>query len=322
MLAGGRPTVWDVACLGELVIDFVPHSKSGGEWLYAPSPGGAPGNVAVGLARLGRRVAMISKVAEDVFGNMIVSVLDGHGVDTSGVIRTVREKTGLSVISLGAAGDRSFAFYRDNPADLAIDVKDIVPYLVENSTLLHVGVLPMSAPRSAAAQGKAISLAKAAGRLISVDPNFRPDLWQDRDAMLSAGHDLVALADIVKLSQDELFLLAEGSSIEAAARKLWHKDLKVMAVTKGVYGAELFTSNERFVCDGFSVEAIDTTAAGDAFLASLLSGLFEIETVTAGHDAFSHILRAACASGALAATKKGSMESIPTSQDIARLMKD
>jgi fructokinase len=314
--------VWDVACLGELVIDLVPHSKSGGEWLYAPSPGGAPGNVAVGLAKLGRRVAMISKVAEDVFGNMIVSLLDRHGVDTSGVARTVREKTGLSVVSLGPAGDRSFAFYRDNPADLAIDVNDIVPNLVENSTLLHVGVLPMSTPRSAAAQGKAINLAKAAGRLISVDPNFRPDMWRNRDAMLSAGHDLVALADIVKLSEEELFLLTEGSSTEDAARRLWHKDLKVMAITKGAHGAELFTTKERFVCNGFSVEAIDTTAAGDAFLASLLSGFIQVSAENASHEQISHLLRSACAAGALATTKKGAMESIPKSQDIERLMKE
>ena len=322
MLAGRKQTEWDVTCLGELLIDLVPHSKSNGEWLYAPSPGGAPGNVAVGLARLGRRAAMLGKVGNDGFGNMIVSALNRHGVDTSGVSRSACEKTGLSVITLGPAGDRDFVFYRDNPADLAIDLDDVNPELIEHSTVLHLGVLPISAPRSAAAQNKAISLAKAAGRLISVDPNFRPALWQDHSAMLLAGRELIAQADIVKLNENELFALVEGSSIEKAARTLWHKDLKMLAVTKGAYGAELFTTTKRFACEGFAVESSDTTAAGDAFTASLLSGLLEIAVNTADHDQLSNILRSACAAGALATTKKGAMASVPGREDIAQFMKE
>ena len=312
--------MWDVACLGDLLIDLVPHSMSGGEWLYAPSPGGAPGNVAVGLAKLDRRVVMIGKVAEDTFGNLIVSALHGHGVDTAGISRTRHERTAMSVVTLGPAGDREFAFYRDNPADLAMDAKEIVPQHIENSSILHLGVLPLSAPRSAAAQRRAGSLAKAAGRMISVDPNFRPALWKDRDAMLSGGHELVAQADIVKLNEEELFLLARGGSIEEAARALWHKDLKVMAVTRGAHGAELFTSKDRFVCNGFQVGAVDTTAAGDAFHACLLSGLLDVGVVAAGGDQIAQVLRAACAAGAVAATRKGAMESMPTRHEIAQFM--
>jgi fructokinase len=316
MIASERQVVWDVACLGELVMDLVPHSKSGDEWLYVPSPGGAPGNVAVGLARLGRRVVMLGKVGEDGFGDMIVSALDRYGVDTSGVTRAAREKTGLSVVTLGRAGEREFIFYRDNPADLTIDLDDINPELIERATISHFGVLPISAPRSAAAQRKAISLANAAGRLVSVDPNFRPALWQDRDAMLFAARELIAQADIVKLSEDELFGLTEMSSIEEAARSLWHKRLKIMAVTKGAHGAELFTSTERFICSGYAVEAIDTTAAGDAFMASLLSGLLEIAMQTTNHHRLAQILRSACAAGALATTMRGPMGSMPGKEDI------
>ena len=320
MIASERLVVWDVACLGELVIDLVPHSKSGEDWLYAPSPGGAPGNVAVGLARLGRRAVMLGKVGKEGFGNMIVSALDRYGVDTSGVTRAAREKTGLSVVTLGRAGEREFIFYRDNPADLAIDMDDVNPELIEHAAITHVGVLPFSAPRSAAAQRKAVSLAKAAGRLVSVDPNFRPALWQDRDAMLFAAREMITQADIVKLSEDELFGLTGVSSSEEAARSLWHKRLKTMAVTKGAQGAELFTSTARFVCNGYAVEAIDTTAAGDAFMASLLSGLLEIAMDTADHHQLAYILRSSCAAGALATTIRGAMESIPAREDIAQFM--
>ncbi len=320
MVASKGKVAWDVACFGELVMDLVPHSKSGEEWLYAPSPGGAPGNVAVGLARLGRRVVMLSKVGDEGFGNMIVSALDRYGVDTSGVTQAACEKTGLSVVTLGCHGEREFIFYRDNAADLAIDLDDVNAELIEHATISHFGVLPISAPRSAAAQRKAISLAKAAGRLVSVDPNFRPALWQDPDAMLFAARELIAQADIVKLSEDELFGLTDMSSIEEAVRSLWHKRLKTVAVTRGRHGAELFTANERFVCSGYAVEAIDTTAAGDAFMASLLSGLLEIAMDTAHHHQLAHILRSACAAGALATTIRGAMASIPGREDIAQFM--
>jgi fructokinase len=264
---------------------------------------------------------ILSKVGEEGFGNMIVSALDRYGVDTSGVTRTAREKTGLSVVTLGRAGEREFAFFRDNPADLAIDMDDVNPELIERAAISHFGILPVSAPRAAAAQRKALSLAKAAGRLVSVDPNFRPALWQDRDAMLFAARELIAQADIVKLSEDELFGLTEVRSIEEAVRSLWHKSLKIMAVTKGARGAELFTSRERFVCSGYAVEAIDTTAAGDAFMASLLSGLLEIAMDTADHHQLTRILRSSCAAGALATTIRGAMGSIPGREAIAQFMK-
>jgi fructokinase len=311
---------WDVVCLGEVMIDLVPHTKVDGQWLYAPNPGGAPGNVAVGLARLGHRVVMLSKVGDEAFGDLVVAALRRHGVDTSGVTRAVSEKTGLSVVTLAPDGDRDFIFYRDNAADLLVGVDDVKPELIEHSRLLHVGVLPMSTARTGAAQRKAIRLAQDAGRLISADPNFRPALWTDRSAMLRAGRELVAEADIVKLSEGELFDLTEEGSIEEAARSLWHDGLLVLAVTKGAQGAELFTSSERFACDGFVVDAIDTTGAGDAFVASLLSGLLEPAMDFGDHDRLSHILRSACAAGAIATTKKGAMETLPGRETLSRFL--
>ena len=83
--------VWDVTCLGDLVIDLAPHSVSDGKRLYAPHPGGAPGNVAVGLARLGRKSLMIAKLGDEAFGQMIAETLRRQGVDTAGVSFTDRK---------------------------------------------------------------------------------------------------------------------------------------------------------------------------------------------------------------------------------------
>lgn len=313
--------MWDVACLGDLVVDLAPHSNSQGQWLYAPHPGGAPGNVAVGLARLGRKALMLAKLGDEAFGHMIAATLDWHGVDTAGVTFAAGAKTRLSIVTLDAAGDRDFIFYGDSPADLLIGAGDIRAEFITDSSVLHVGGLLMAGVPSLAAQEKAIGLARASGRAISVDPNFRPSLWADHGAMLQAGRHLVAAAAIVKLSEEELFSLVPGQSIETAARALWHDGLTLMAVTRGASGAVMFTVDRTFSCGGFPVAAVDATAAGDAFMAALLSGLLDIGMDVTAEDRLGHILRSACAAGALAATRNGAMDSLPSSEDIAHLLR-
>jgi fructokinase len=313
--------VWDVVCLGELVIDLAPCQAPDGRWLYEPHPGGAPGNVAAGLARLGRKTAMLGTLGGDAFAGMIVAALERSGVDTSHLTYAADHKSRLTVVSLGPGGDRAFTFYGDQPADLQIGADDVRQELIAGAAVLHVGGLLMSSPQSAAAQKKAIGLAMAAGRPISVDPNFRPGLWRDRETMLRAGRDLIAQAAIVKLSEEELHAITGVDAIEDAARSLWHSALKVIAVTKGAQGADLFTAREKISCRGFAVHAVDTTAAGDAFMASLLSGLLDIGMDVEGKpNRLADILRSACAAGALCATRSGAMASLPNAQDIARLL--
>lgn len=305
---------WHAACLGELVIDLAPHSQSEGQWLYAPGPGGAPGNVAMGLSRLGLKTIMLAKIGDEAFGQLIIDALHHDDVDTSGIRRAVGGKTRLSAVTLSAAGERDFIFYRDNPADLLLEAGEINPVHVQSAKLLHVGSLLMSAPCSAEAQAHAMRLAKEAGRLISLDPNFRASLWPSEAAMLEAGRSLIAQSNIVKLSEEEFAALAPDGN----ARSLWHKELKILAITKGAQGAELFTATHHIKCPGFKVDAIDTTAAGDAFTAALLAGLLESGMETAD---FAQILRAACAAGALAASKRGAMASLPTKPELSHFLK-
>ncbi len=312
--------MWDVTCLGDLVMDLIPHAKTEQGWLYAPSPGGAPGNVAVGLARLGRRVAMLAKVGDDAFGTTIIATLEKNGVDASGVMRTTQGKTRLSVVSLKPDGEREFLFYRDNPADLLFSKEDINPAQIKSAAVLHVGGLLMAAPGSAEAQLEAMEIARNAGRLVSVDLNFRPSLWPNVTSMVAAGRELIGRSTIVKLSEEELITVTGDQSIEKSARSLWHDDLKLMAVTKGAAGAELFSTYGKFICSGFAVDAVDTTAAGDAFMASLLSGILAIAPRKSDDEQLGTILREACAAGALATTKRGAMDSLPTKVEIEQLL--
>jgi fructokinase len=307
--------MWDVACFGELFIDLVPQAKVNGQWLYSPSPGGAPGNVAVGVSRLGHKSVMVSRVGDEAFGKLLLDALKANAVDTSAVKLSKSEKTGLSVVTLSNDGDRAFMFYHDHPADLHIDPDDITAEQIAQSRILHIGVLPLSAPQSAEAQKKAMDLADAAKITISCDVNFRPGLWADHSKMFDAGRFIISRASIVKVSEEELLTLAPKASMDEMVQSLWHDGLQFFSVTKGAEGAVLYTPDRKYVCEGFKVDAIDTTGAGDAYTASILSGVLEGRA----DDPASLVLNA-CAAGALAATKKGAMESLPALADIAELI--
>ena len=308
--------MWDVACFGELFIDLVPQAKVKGQWLYAPSPGGAPGNVAVGLSRLGHKSLMLSRVGDEAFGKLLLDALKSYGVDISGVTLSKSEKTGLSVVTLSDDGDRAFMFYHDHPADLHIDPKDVRREQIAQSRILHIGLLPLSAPQSATAQTKAMDLADTANVTISCDVNFRPGLWADHSKMLDAGRFIISRSSIVKVSEEELLALGPKDNMDAMVQSLWHGKLKFFSVTKGPGGAVLYTPDQKHVCEGFKVDAVDTTGAGDAYTASILSGTLKGDSASEP----AQIVLNACAAGALAATKKGAMESLPSISDISNLV--
>ena len=305
--------MWDVVCLGDLFVDLVPHVQIDGHWLYLPSPGGAPGNVAAGLAKLGHTALMVSRVGDDSLGRLLIAALSRHGVDVSGIVSSPTEQAGLSIVTLDDRGERSFLFYHDRPADQNIRAEDIAPAWLQNSKLLHVGILPLASPASAAAQRKAMDLAEAHDVPISCDVNFRPALWSDAAAMLEAGREVISRAAIVKVSEEELLSLDMGRDIDAAVQALWHGRLRYISVTRGAGGALLYTPAGSFACEGFKVDALDTTGAGDAYAAAVLSGVLQ------GAEP-PELLRRACAAGALAASRKGAMDSLPTRDELAAFL--
>ena len=178
----------------------------------------------------------------------------------------------------------------------------------------------MSAPGAAAAQERAIGLARDAGRLLSVDPNFRPALWSERDAMVAASRDLVARATIVKASADELQAMSGRDTIAAGVEALWHAGLRLFAVTSGAAGAELFTAERRLAVPGFAVDAVDTTGAGDAFMACLLSELLKAGLAFDDEAVLKQALSRAAVAGAITTTRRGAMGSMPDEGEITRFL--
>ena len=307
-----RSLDYDVVALGELVIDLVPARSATGETCFAPKPGGAPGNVAVGVARLGGRSAMLSKVGDDAFGRLLIATLVRYGVATEGVLTTCEGNTSLAVVTVAADGERDFTLYRRGCAKSTFAAAEVATDIIRGSRILHVGSLLLGEPVCRAAQRHAVRTAHEAGVLVSVDVNLRPSLWRDQTEMRAVALEAAEQADILKVSEEELTVMTGVADIEEGLARLWRPRRRLIAVTLGARGALLATVEQRARSPGFAVAVVDTVGCGDAFAASLLADLAGSQADLEDRTRLGRLARRACAAGALAATAAGAMEGLPT----------
>src|ERR671919_728932 len=301
----------DVICLGEVLIDFVP-TVTPTTLIEAPAfqkaPGGAPANVAVALVRLGRSSAFMGMTGDDPFGRFLELTLAEAGVDT-GPLRFTREaRTALAFVSLRADGERQFMFYRQPSGDMLFRPEDVDEAAIRACRALHVGTISLISEPSRSATLHAIDRARAAGCLISCDPNLRHALWPDAEA------------DVVKISDDELLFLTGSTDPGAARSDLWQAHHRLMVVTLGASGCVFIAAGATGMVGGFSVASVDATGAGDAFVAGLLDGLLADPDALGDPDRLRTICRFACAVGALTTTERGAIPALPTRQVVERFL--
>ena len=167
----------DIVCIGELLTDLLPAGESENAYpLFEFNPGGAPANVAAAAARLGARVAFIGKTGDQPLDWLLIRALEKRHVDVSGIIRDPGENTSLSVVHLDARGERSFSFFGEHPADLALRPEDLREDLIRGCRMLHFGARTLLSSTGKASVEAACTLARHSGALISFDPNIRPAL--------------------------------------------------------------------------------------------------------------------------------------------------
>ncbi len=306
---------FDVVALGELVIDLVPEPRPDGRMAFAPKPGGAPGNVAVGVARLGGRAAMLSKVGDDPFGRLLIETLRGFGVSAEGVRTASKARTSLAIVTVDAEGERDFALYRENCAESTYAADELAAETIVNSRILHIGSLLLGEPICAAAQRRAVRVAGEAGTLVSVDVNLRPSLWRSVEAMRAVALEAAEDADILKVSEEELVLMAQTTDVDDALARIERRGRLLTAITFGPHGALLVAEGLRARVPGFAVKVADTVGCGDAFTASLLADLAGDDADLQSQEGLARLGRRACAAGALAAATAGAMDALPTAAE-------
>lgn len=311
-----------VACLGELLIDFI--AEETGSLAVAKSfrryPGGAPANVAVGIARLGVASGFIGKVGADTFGNFLISVLKQNNVDTSAIIQTPKAPTALAFVSRSVSGDRDFLFYRNPCADLLLSKTELPHAWFNQLEFLHVGGVSLTREPSRHATIHAAKLARQQGAKVTFDPNLRLDLWADGiDECRKVAHNLLGYVNIFLPSREELLeLMAVADLNEAIA--LAHKyGPSIICVKMGPEGSLVSVKEQKsdfrqFHQRPFTVNVVDTTGAGDGYDAGLIVGLVRglslEEAVLKGTAVASSVI-----------TKMGAMTALPTSAELAHFLR-
>lgn len=296
--------------LGDAVVDLIPD----GENHYLRCAGGAPANVAVGIARLGGESAFIGRVGKDPLGEFMQQTLQQENVQTRHMILDPQQRTSTVIVGLDN-GERSFTFMVNPSADQFLQVVDL-PNFQANEWLHCCSIALISNP-SRETTFEAIRRIKAAGGFFSFDPNLRESLWASFDDMKQTVMQAVALADVLKFSEEELTLLTDTQTLDDAFEKITALyPEKLIIVTLGKDGARYHLAGKKDIVAGKALKPIDTTGAGDAFVGGLLAGLSQHPNWKK-IPVLEQILRQANACGALATTAKGAMSALPNKAQLA-----
>ncbi|TWJ22127.1 carbohydrate kinase family protein [Micromonospora endolithica] len=264
--------------LGEAVVDLAPAGRDG---LFAAHPGGSPLNVAVGLARLGRRTAMLARFSRTALGRRLRDHAATNGVDLDAAVYDDRPAT-LAVVSVGDTGAADYDFHLDGTADWHWTPEELAT-LPAGTRVLHTGSLAALLPPGADLVADLLAREYAAGRvLVSLDPNVRPAMLADP---VAARRRLLALArhaHLVKASDEDLAWLFPGEPVPTAARRLGEEGVRLVVVTRGAAGSYARTATVEAHHPARRVTVVDTVGAGDAFTAGLLDALASAGAVTPG----------------------------------------
>jgi len=325
----------DVVVFGEALVDMFaerPGTALEEADRFVRHLGGAPANVAIGLARQGVATALCTLVGNDAFGRFVTRALSDEGVLIDCVGQHKSARTGVTFVAT-ADGERRFLFYRHPSADMLISPEhvDSQPLRIRRGRLFHFGssTLAREPSRSATLCGLALFSESRPRRLVSCDVNLRPHLWSEIKEAPPLLRKLLADCDIVKLVSEELPLLYGTERPEEAAAKLRQQGATIVVVTMGAAGAYLDCPAGQSYFAAEPVRVVDSTGAGDAFTAGLLASLLA-QLEGPGRDdlrerlrglELSQIKRAVLHAnhlGALACTAVGATTSVPRLSAAAR----
>ena len=321
----------DLVCLGEALIDFVSVESGvsvGESSGFLKSPGGAPANVAVGAAKLGMRSAFLGKVGDDPFGIYLRDTFAKHGVDVSGMRLDPDHRTGLAFVSLQNNGERSFCFFRNPSADMMYHPADVDNEIIRRAKIFHFGSISMIEEPGYSATLAAVETARQAGLLISYDPNLRPLLWPDLNRAQLNILQTISTTQILKISDEELAFLFGDVTPQNGLNLIMgrYPNLLLAVITLGENGCVWATKDGKRGSEcGNRVDSIDTTGAGDGFVAGLLTQLVAYHTepehmLSLDAAELKRIFAFACGVGAMCTTIRGAIPSMPTLDQVEQFL--
>ena len=308
----------DIVAIGEVLIDLTQTGTDGaGVPQYAANPGAAPANLAVAAARLGASTALISKVGQDAFGRYLRKVMEENKVDVSALTVDEEQHTTMAGVSVDENGERDFTFYRDPGADSML-LKDEIPLgLLKEARFLHFGSVSLTREPARTTTLCAAETARALGAVITYDPNYRANLWPDRDTAIRRMRKPLDMVDILKISDEELPLLADTDDLEAGTAALAEHGIRLILVTLGPNGVFYRFGGKTGTVPGVPCTVGDTNGAGDTFFGAFLSRLSRLDgpdCLTA--DMLEEMLAFANKAASITTSRRGAIPAMPTLEEM------
>lgn len=258
-----------ILCCGEALIDMLPREAATGETAFVPFAGGSVFNSAIALGRLGVPTGFFSGISSDFFGEVLRDTLARSNVDYSFAAISDRPTT-LAFVRL-VDGQARYAFYDENTAGRMLSESDM-PFVDESIDAMLFGCISLISEPCGSVY-EALMTREAKKRVMFLDPNIRAGFITDREKHLARMKRMIALADIVKLSDEDLNWFGEHGSHDEIAAEWLKLGPKLIVITKGAHGADAYTAHATVRVPGVKVDVVDTVGAGDTVNAGILVSL-------------------------------------------------
>ncbi|MEM1174497.1 MAG: carbohydrate kinase [Pseudomonadota bacterium] len=311
-----------VVCFGEALIDFLNTGRTTEDGLrinqFSQYPGGAPANVAVAIAKLGGEAAFAGQLGDDLFGDFLLQSLKSYDVDTSLVERHPSAPTALAFVFLDESNDRQFKFLRQHTADLVFRPEQVSHAWFASASMLHFCSNTLTDHSISDATRQVLSTARQCDAVISFDANLRHNLWESGEANATRVNGFAKSTDILKLSREELTFLADGDETGYLSM-LFENGVQLIVMTDGANAIHALRPGSETVIEPPSVQAVDTTGGGDAFMGGLLFGLSRSDHVLArvrSDVELTKVLEFAARCGALAVSRPGAFPAFPSAAEM------
>ncbi|QCR30837.1 carbohydrate kinase [Lysinibacillus sp. SGAir0095] len=309
-----------IFCIGELLIDFFSKDRNVNlvdSHTFTKRAGGAPANVCAAIAKLGGNAHFCGKVGNDSFGDFLQNTLVQLNVNTNFLLKDPTHPTTLAFVSLQADGQRDFIFNRG--ADAFLSIEEVPHHIFNTMKLVHFGSATALLPGTLQeTYSRLLDAAKDNPCYISFDPNFRSDLWKGQEAQfVNLARELIAKCDFLKVSDEELLLLTNEVDMTKAVSALHSLGAKCIAVTLGKDGTFLSYKGETTVIPSISIQVVDTTGAGDAFVGATLYQLAKFEApLSLSFSDWQEIVHFSNKVAAKVCEKIGAIDALPNLEEV------
>jgi fructokinase len=325
-MKGWGSSLKHILCGGEILYDFLSTTPGAGlakSETFEKRPGGSPFNIAVGLARLGRKTGFLVKLGTDEFGLELRDLLLKEGLEPRYLIEGKRQNTTLAMAAIDTAGKAEFRFYRDHAADVSLTWDELPPIDPREVTFYHFGSVSLGEPPASETYIRLFETMREQGVVTVLDPNIRPLYLRDKRDFKPRLLKWISQVDILKASDDDLAWITGESDVEEG--QLPYNKNGLVVVTKGAKGARALWRGQVVSVPGFKVEVAETTGCGDAFMAGMmyrLTPFADDRLAGLGLSELKEILRFANACAAIVATRRGAANSMPRLPEVETFLRN